>query len=1121
MRYTTIYLKLVRATLLFCVVAGLHPTAFAEMISGKVLSPEGKPVAGAIVVGQYPPDFSAGLLWPQETPPVKTGADGAFRLEVDTTVVGRPVGPNQPALKTRLIAGAAGFAPASVVIRSGAVLEIRLRSACTLQGVVNDAENKPLAGVRVRVAAMGTETGNMETMVFIPNALMERYSVTSDAEGKYTVPDVATTGTAYVLLTDDRYGLTFGLATLKTGRSEANPIVARPGGTLVGRVLLPDGKPAVGVRMRSNGTMGSSSPFLDFKTDAKGAYKISSLSAGSYVVRAETSGTYPTLKATPPPNQQVAEGKETAVPDLTLITAATLMGQVTEEETNKPLAGVQIMAGSDVAFTDVNGKYTLPAAPGSQEIRVLSAPEGYIALARATATLTSGATHTQNFSLKRGVTVTGMLRTTEAAPVPNVSVALRGPNTYASVTTDADGKFTLSGVEPGNATFTLQTDLWEFTGATQIELPYPQPVLLTVKKVDVVPISGRVVTAAGKPLGGTPIQVVLKAKEGTPGQSFTLSTDSGGQFTIRSRSPFETATVAPGESGYRVLRGGVLKKGPDGALQFEDLVVSAPTGKRTGQVVDDKGKPLVEALVIAAEGGRNSITIADTQGHFTLSDLPEGETQVFAGQRAGFTNATISTVDKTMPTLTLERAPAPSSPNPAAAIARWDSLWQEGKTNNTFPRFIAVEFMGAVDPDRALKLETNPNNPTYENVETIFNYLADVAPARAIAWIQSHRAKIRDENTLYSLEFRLTKALYQVGNTAEATSHYTALKAEFNEKGPRGGKEDGGSIALLAGLAAYARDPDAESLAKLALDTLQTTMEKRGDSKEYIGEIARSIVFSAIGAANPRLIEKLSQDLPKDKRAASLLTAILRSYRTNLTAAQTLLPLLRQTDDQGGWRYSQAARPVGMLLGTRNKAEALALAQTIPNLSDKALVLAACAAQTSVPTERNTLFREAFDQVANSPTGYSELGTAAQIAAMVYSLDPALGVKLFAEVRKKLLTQRGNDSDVIVRFAFYYARVSRGESRALLEAEWVHRKENTIPGFRSQSTVALAMAAVDIDRATEMADSLPTTNNQEYERFLTRCKIAQYLAFPSTVRRTLSFERWSRLDMWQPGMPEE
>jgi hypothetical protein len=158
---------------------------------------------------------------------------------------------------------------------------------------------------------------------------------------------------------------------------------------------------------------------------------------------------------------------------------------------------------------------------------------------------------------------------------------------------------------------------------------------------------------------------------------------------------------------------------------------------------------------------------------------------------------------------------------------------------------------------------------------------------------------------------------------------------------------------------------------------------------------------------------------------------------------------------------------------------------------------------------------------SSSALSFAARGAQTRIAALAYEKDPALGRRFFADLKSRLARLRPDeviDAAPVPDFAFYYARVDPLESRLLLERAWRrqverHAKLDVVIHWDG-GQYALAMAAMDVERALEMARQL----RDERERFETQRKIAQYVLSSDEVRRTMPFYRWATSrDNWTPG----
>ena len=160
-------------------------------------------------------------------------------------------------------------------------LTLTLQTPTALHVTFTDPTGKPAANLHVRVAMLyGRQVGFLE----IPAEMHGRWEQRTDANGQCVFLGLPQGMQARFEVEEESYAaLSFedAVALGKEATQQAGPIRLQAGGIVQGRVTLPDGRPAAGVRV-----VAQSVPRPDGSgnavTDAAGNYRMAHLQPGSY-----------------------------------------------------------------------------------------------------------------------------------------------------------------------------------------------------------------------------------------------------------------------------------------------------------------------------------------------------------------------------------------------------------------------------------------------------------------------------------------------------------------------------------------------------------------------------------------------------------------------------------------------------------------------------------------------------------------------------------------------------------------------------------------------------------------------------------------------------------------------
>jgi RNA polymerase sigma factor (sigma-70 family) len=336
----------------------------AVAVSGRVLDPDGKPVAGARLQGRH------------EGPQAVSDADGRFRLLVPAA-----------AFPTQVVAAADGFGVGWLQVanaQGAADLTLKLVPDVPIAGHVIDPEGRPVAGATIHVVGMWAMPGEdlspwlktvakrkanslydgdyFKTTLWVPG-LPE--AVTTDKAGRFRLAGVGRERVLIVTIGAPKYQADMiGIMTRPAEKFQvtdewkltANVYGARfdhvlaPSRVLMGTVRdLDTGKPTAGVHVMPEGASDFHTP--DARTDKDGTYRIDSLPS-YYSQQRHPNIPGPVLLALAPRNEPYLRSiqgiqvdgprGQPVVLDLTLKRGIWVTVKVTNKATGKPVAGAHV-----------------------------------------------------------------------------------------------------------------------------------------------------------------------------------------------------------------------------------------------------------------------------------------------------------------------------------------------------------------------------------------------------------------------------------------------------------------------------------------------------------------------------------------------------------------------------------------------------------------------------------------------------------------------------------------------------------------------------------------------------------------------------------------------------------
>jgi hypothetical protein len=527
----------------------------------------------------------------------------------------------------------------------------------TFHGTVVDGDGRPVAGAKV-TSVEWVKAGDLVT-----------HEVTSGADGGFTIDSSYKYVELVVATPDGRIGL---------GRAAVDKplrITMAPSKTASGRLLAPDGKPAVGLRVAvtvvSTGDWRTGiSCFLDTEhmgapwstvTDADGHWELHCLPEGGRL----------SCLARDPRFENLLLDITTDKPlDKTLGPGATVTGHIRFDD-GKPAPGVRVMAqscdpaarawGGD-AKSGPDGRYTLTglaSSPFNLELDFDGLDDWTAAAHEKFAPARGQVTADVDFTLIHGQVIEGVVRDADTgAPLPKAPVGCYGahrPRSGGDITrveADDAGHFKLR-VPPGKTYVYYQGGLPGYITAeassrdveVRADQP-PAPIELRVQHGR--ELRGVVVDAAGTPQPGVMVSASRNGMEDDFMAEAAAVTDKDGHFLLQGlRRSGEIVVMARSAdklmTARRELQADAL---PAGDLR---LVLQALAVRRvSGRLEDPDGKPLAQAdveLVFARprQGNgpwtsRPNLTAkTDAKGEYAFDNVPNDWMVQVRASRDGYT----------------------------------------------------------------------------------------------------------------------------------------------------------------------------------------------------------------------------------------------------------------------------------------------------------------------------------------------------------------------------------------------------------------------------------------------------------------------------------------------------
>ncbi|HEX6898568.1 MAG TPA: carboxypeptidase-like regulatory domain-containing protein [Thermoanaerobaculia bacterium] len=593
-------------------------------IAGKVVDAgTGRPVTGALV-------WSG---WPLEGPPALSDAAGAFQVEA------APV-------DAWVNASAAGFFPGERQPVSKGAAVLKLEPSAALEGRVVDSSGQPVAGAWIAASPPR-----------IRNRRPQQATGRSRAGGAFRLTGLLHGGVYE--LTTLREGFARTRTPAKTApRGKPSPfvtIVLSDGQAAVGRVVDAAGQPVEGAEIQLLARYLAKQEAATV-SGPEGRFEFRRLSPGKITLLAE----HPDHAAAFVPQIEIPEGTPTVdLGTITLPASGAIEGRVIDVR-GRPLEGAEVGAfptdrehtpgwlfgrgtRSDPLRTEPDGSFRVERLRRGDRFNLVARHPGY--LDTELPGVTAPTDEPVRIEMKVAHTLSGQVVNPEGEPVPEARVerveesALgRGRSSFQLGSTDAEGRFRLTGLPSGGVDLTVRADGYAHRRLKAVQIPETgesEELRIVLDRGAVLEV--HLTDAEGRPVSGATVEAAPETPP-NPEDSESLwppyspfqHSDSQGRCRIQ--------VPAPGiyrVSASRQHRSATERVQASPGITTVELRFP-PGVEVSGRVLAPEGSPAVGAGVHFRQDDRGGpIVQAQADGTFLMEGLPDGEYRLVAQDRDG------------------------------------------------------------------------------------------------------------------------------------------------------------------------------------------------------------------------------------------------------------------------------------------------------------------------------------------------------------------------------------------------------------------------------------------------------------------------------------------------------
>jgi hypothetical protein len=563
-------------------------------LTGRVLTPDGKPVPGATVtcIDRREPRYITLAT-------SKCDENGVYRFLNITMLQAK-----SPHFS--LLAEAPGWGATVCRLQQPAASpDITLLPAGRLEFTFQDEAGKPITGVTLVIGMLITP---QRVGTFLPDELQQRFTAQTDKDGRCAISGLPQGGEVRMSMTDPRFAGLNARQRILLGLEPVTkiaPITLLPPATIQGTVRYsPTGKPAAGIWVWAMIESGTSRVL----TDADGHYTFTRRRPGAYIIAPELSEEISVEWACVPRlNVNVAKGGKLTGIDFTLVKGVLVTGKVTTDD-GTPLPDIDIRIEnkdkwycSQSAKTGKDGVYRVCVLPDTYQVTLSEEvlpgflkpkPMSY------PITVKKGDSITCDFKLPRSTVkpIHGLVLGPDGKPAVRAEIIAESLEqdyyyNFLPVKSDTKGEFTLVSIP-----VILRARLGELATAAVTRLPEGGEVTLRLEAGVLCTITGLVTDSEDNPVAD--VKVTLSGQSAlTDYRAPAAVTDKSGRYTLTSLAPGVTYYLETSAPGYGPAHIVAITPKPGEIATAQAVVLNKCNSFVAGKLVDSEGHPLASTKI--------------------------------------------------------------------------------------------------------------------------------------------------------------------------------------------------------------------------------------------------------------------------------------------------------------------------------------------------------------------------------------------------------------------------------------------------------------------------------------------------------------------------------------------